>query len=330
MTKKRILNNEIAIYQTKNGALELRQDIKHETIWATQAQIAQIFGVNPQAITKHIKNVYQDRELIKKGTCSKMEQVRIEGSRRIVRSLDVYNLDVIISVGYRINSKLGTKFRQWATKTLRSYITDGYAIDRSRVQKNYDAFLEAVADVKALLPTGSMIDNKSVLELIALFSDTWLSLEAYDTDRLIKTGTIRKDVKVTADALAKALSELKAELIRKGEATELFGVDRHSDSIAGIVGDVMQSFGGKSVYSTIEERAAHLLYFIVKNHPFTDGNKRSGAYAFVWYLKKAGILHKANITPSALTALTLLVAESRSDNKERIIRLILQLLQKSK
>ena len=219
-------------------------------------------------------------------------------------------------------------FRQWSTKTLRSYIIDGYAINRSRIRKNYDAFLQAVDEVKALLPAGTIIDNESVLELITLFSDTWLSLEAYDTDRLIKKGVTKKDVTLTATALTKALAELKAELMRKGEATNLFGSDRHKDAVAGIVGDVMQSFGGKPVYSTIEERAAHLLYFIVKNHPFTDGNKRSGAYAFIWYLQKAGILNASRITPPALTALTLLVAETESKQKERTINLILQMLKR--
>lgn len=330
MAKKIEPQNNIVIYQTSKGALALRGDIKHETIWATQAQIADIFGVNSQAITKHIKNIYQEGELFKEATCSKMEQVRVEGGRTIRRSLDIYSLDIIISAGYRINSNLGTKFRQWATKTLRSYIVDGYAIDRSRVQKNYTAFMEAVAEVRALLPTGSSIDNESILELISLFSDTWLSLEAYDTDRLEKTGISKKSVKVTADQLTNALTTLKVELIKKGEATDLFGAERHRESIAGIVGDVMQSFGGKPVYATIEEKAAHILYFIVKNHPFVDGNKRNGAYAFIWYLQKAGILDITKITPPALTALTLLVAESEAAQKERMIRLILQLLRNSK
>jgi len=130
-------DNQIAVYQTKTGAIEFRRDLKNETIWATQAQMAEVFGVNSQAVTKHLKNIYQEGELSEKSTCSKMEQVQKEGNRLIKRSLDIYNLDAIISVGYRISSKMGTKFRQWATKTLHSYIVSGYAINRSRVGRNY-------------------------------------------------------------------------------------------------------------------------------------------------------------------------------------------------
>jgi prophage maintenance system killer protein len=327
---KNINKNEgqIAIYQTKTGAIEFRRDFKNETIWATQAQMAEVFGVNPQAVTKHLKNVYQEGELLKKATCSKLEQVQTEGGRSVKRNLEVYNLDAIISVGYRISSKMGTKFRQWATKTLRSYIVNGYTINRSRIALNYDSFLKAVEDVKALLPAGAEIDNKDVLELITLFSETWLSLDAYDKDEMVKSGSTKKAASLTAEKLRQALADFKSELAAKGEAGDLFGAERQKDSIAGIVGNVMQSFGGRPVYPSVEEKAAHLLYFMVKNHPFVDGNKRSGAYAFIWFLQKAGILNRAKLTPPALTAMTLLVAESNPKNIDRMIRLILQLLKK--
>jgi len=319
---------ELVVYQTKTGAIEFRRDLKNETIWATQAQMAQVFGVNSPAITKHLKNIYQEEELSKKATCSKLEQVQSEGGRQVKRKVEVYNLDAIISVGYRISSKMGTKFRQWATKTLRSYIVDGYAINRSRIAKNYNSFLTAVAEVKALLPVDYNIDNESVLELIKFFSETWLSLDAYDKDISVQGGLTKKYVVLTAEKLVEALESFKIELIKKNEAADLFGVEREKGNIAGIVGNVMQSFGGRPVYPSVEEKAAHLLYFMVKNHPFVDGNKRSGACAFVWFLQKAGILNRAKITPPALTALTLLVAESDPKNKERMIRLILQLLKK--
>jgi len=327
MAKKIEPQNKIAIYQTPKGALELQSDVRRETIWATQAQIAKLFNVERSVITKHIRNILKDGELKENQVCAKFAHTAEDGK---IYQVQFYNLDIILSIGYRTNSVRAISFRQWATKTLRSYIVDGYAINRSRIQKNYSSFLQAVAEVKALLPEGSVVDNESILELISLFSDTWLSLEAYDTDRLVGKGTTKKSVKLTADKLMQALSDFKSELIKKGDATDLFGTDRHKDSISGIVSDVMQSFGGKSVYSTVEEKAAHLLYFIVKNHPFIDGNKRSGAYAFVWYLQKAGILNKTKITPPALTALTLLVAESESRNKERTIGLILQLLKINK
>lgn len=325
MAKTSTSKNKVAIYQTAKGSLELQGDVKHETIWATQAQISELFEVERSVITKHIRNIIKDGELDQNRVCAKFAHTAEDGK---IYQVQFYNLDIILAVGYRANSVKAIAFRQWATKTLRAYIVDGYAINRSRVQKNYDTFMEAVAGVKALLPAGTMVDNESVLELITLFSDTWLSLEAYDTDRLIKKGSTKKDAKLTSAALKEALVELKSELMRKGEATDLFGVDRHGDSVVGIVGDVMQSFGGKPLYPTVEERAAHLLYFIVKNHPFTDGNKRSGAYAFIWYLRKAGILDTTRITPPALTALTLLVAETESKQKDRTINLILQILKR--
>ena len=164
--------NKIIIYQGKDGAVELRRSAANETLWATQTQMAQIFGVNSQAITKHLQNIYRERELDKKATCSKMEQVQIEGGRKVIRITAVYNLDAIISVGYRISSVAGTKFRQWATKTLRHHIVDGFTINKKRLAKNYDAFLSAVENVKKLLPSGGQIKPEDALELIKMFAST--------------------------------------------------------------------------------------------------------------------------------------------------------------
>jgi hypothetical protein len=179
-----------------------------------------------------------------------------------------------------------------------------------------------------LLPAGTPIGSADVLELVSAFADTWLSLDAYDKDELVTKGATRKSVALTAELLSEALAAFKASLMGKGEATDLFGKERGAGGVAGIVGNVMQSFGGKAMYPTVEEKAAHLLYFIVKNHPFADGNKRSGAYAFVWFLHRAGALDRERMTPSALTALTLLIAESEPKNKDRVVRLVLQLLKK--
>ncbi len=317
---------EMVIYQTKSGALELRGDIENETIWATQADMAQVFGVNSQAITKHIKNIYHEHELEKNSTCSKMEQVRIEGNRKIKRNLEIYNLDVIIAVGYRINSVMGTNFRVWATKTLREHITKGYTINRKRVGQNYDAFMKAVGDVQALLPEQVTLDPKAVLELIKEFATTFISLDAYDKESLVLKGITKKKVTLVGADLVEAISELKRELMKKGEATDMFASERRQGSIEGIIGNVMQSFGGKSVYPTVEEKAAHLLYFMVKNHPFSDGNKRSGAFAFVWFLRKVGVKGARNINPPALTAITLLIAESDPAKKDQMVALVTQML----
>ncbi len=317
--------NKIVIYQTKTGAIELRGDVGKETIWATQAQIADIFSVERSVVTKHIRNILNDKELNEKSVCANFAHTAADGK---IYQVQFYSLDVILAVGYRANSARAIEFRQWATKTLHGYIVDGYVINKSRIAKNYAQFLEAIENIKHLLPAGTNIDYASVLELISAFADTWVSLAAYDEDKLAATGATKRTVVVTANQLVEALGAFKQELIKKSEASNLFGVERHKESVAGIVGNVMQSFGGAPIYPTVEERAAHLLYFMVKNHPFADGNKRSGAYAFIWFLKKAGVLDRAKITPPALTALTLFVAESDPKNKDRMIRLVLQLLKK--
>ena len=319
-------NQQLIIYQTKSGALELRTDVANETIWANRMQMAKMFGVNPQAISKHIQNIYKEKELFKKTTSSKMELVQNESGREVRRQVDIYNLDVLIATGYRINSVVGTKFRQWATKTLHSYITDGYMINKNRVSKNYRQFLEAVNNVKKLLPKSANIDAESVLELISMFASTWLSLDAYDKGALETKGATKKNINLTVEKLSENLGKLKQKLIKKKQATDLFGSEQRSGTLAGIVGNVMQTFGGHELYASIEEKAAHLLYFIVKDHPFADGNKRSGAFAFAWFLSQAKILDISKITPPALTALTVLVAESNPKEKDKMIKLILTLL----
>lgn len=324
MKKEQITkNNSIAVYQAKNGAIELRADSKLETVWATQAQIADVFDIERSVVTKHINNVIKTGELNEKSVCAKIAHTATDGK---VYSVNMYNLDVILAVGYRTNSSRAVMFRQWATKTLREYITKGFLINRLKIKNNYQQFINAINDIKKLIPTESNIDTDSILELVTAFADTWVSLDAYDKDNLVTVGNTKKQVNLTAKQLNKFLSEFKEELIKKGEATDIFGRERQKDVLAGIIGNVMQSYSGKALYFTIEEKAAHLLYFIVKNHPFIDGNKRSGAFAFVWFLRKAGLLNRSKITPPALTALTLFIAESDPKNKERMIKVVLQLL----
>lgn len=324
-TKKNI--DDTVIYQTKNGAITLKQNASADMLWATQNQMADIFEVKRPAVTKHIRNILKDKELDANSVRSKMEHTAKDGKTYEVQ---FYSLDVILAVGYRINSKKAISFRQWATKTLKEHIYKGYTINRNRIQKNYSEFLKAVDDVKALLPSDTTIDHNAVLELVTLFADTWFSLDAYDKDKLVTQGVTKKKVSLTAEKLNKALAELKQNLIAKNEATDIFGVERTKDSIAGIIGNVMQSFGGEELYPSIEEKAAHLLYFIIKNHPFIDGNKRSGAYAFIWFLRHTKVLDLTRITPPALTAITLLIAESSPKNKDKMIGLVCTLLAKRK
>lgn len=300
MTKKiTIPKSQIIIYQSNTGALEFKGDFEKETIWASLQQIVDLFGTDKSGISRHIKNIYETGELGKDATVAKIATVQKEGSRDIKRNIEYYNLDMILSIGYRVNSKKATAFRQWATRVLKKHILEGYTINKKRLAKNYQSFLQAVDSVKKFLPISSELKTSDVLDLIKMFASTWISLDAYDKTILPKGGDIKKQIVITVDELSFALTDLKNELIRKGEASELFGQEKQKDGIGNIVGNVFQSFGEKDLYPTLEEKVAHLLYFVVKNHPFIDGNKRSGAFAFVWFLRKAKMLDVSKISPEA-------------------------------
>ncbi|MBU1616408.1 MAG: virulence RhuM family protein [Candidatus Margulisbacteria bacterium] len=323
--KKKTSNNQIAIYQSPGGALELKADAGKETIWATQAQIAGIFGIERSVITKHISNILKDKELNQKQVCANFAHTAEDGK---IYQVQFYNLDVVLAVGYRTNSPRAIEFRRWATKILHEYIVRGYSINRKRIVRNYGSFMRAVESVRAILPPESQVDTASILELINLFADTWFSLAAYDKGSFGKGKITRKKAVLAAADLSTGIAELKAQLFKKGEASELFALERGRGSFEGIVGNVMQTFGGKDLYPNIEEKAAHLLYFIVKNHPFVDGNKRSGAFAFVWFLRRMGRLNVTRLTPAALTSITLLIAESHPKEKEKMVGLVAMLIRK--
>ncbi len=320
---------QLVIYQAKNGAIAFRGDFDRETIWGTQKQIAEVFGIDRSVVAKHIKNIFKDKELDKKLVCAKFAQTTKHGAiknKTQTREVSFYNLDIILAIGYRTNSVKAIEFRKWATKTLKQYLLKGYAINKKRIGQNYAQFMRAIADIKALLPKRSSAQTKDILELVQAFANTWFSLEAYDNNRLPKKGLSKKQAIFTAKELGQALQKFKKDLLRKKQATDLFGQERTADAVAGIVGNVFQSVLGKDAYPTTEKKAAHLLYFIVKDHPFIDGNKRCGAFAFIWFLDQVGLL-RANFTPEALTALTLLIAESKPKDKEKMIGLVLLFLQ---
>ena len=237
-----------------------------------------------------------------------------------------YSLDVVLAVGYRTNSKIAIDFRKWATKVLRQHILEGYTINRRLISRNYQSYLKAVENVKKYLPVSDKLKTSDVLDLVKMFASTWLSLDSYDKDGLPKKGSTKRQITVTSNDLSEALSNLKESLIKQGIATDLFGQGRQKNDVDSIIKNVFQSYAGKDLYPTLEEKAANLLYFIAKGHPFLDGNKRSAAFAFVWFLRKANILNISEITPEALTALTLLVAESNPKDKGKIIGLILMLI----
>ena len=320
--------DRLVIYQGPAGDVEVRLDSGQETILLTQQQVAQLFGVQKAAISKHVNNVFDSGELDKNSTVSVLETVQTEGERHILRKIEYYNLDLVLSVGYRVNSLSATKFRQWATKTLREHILKGYTINRKRIAKNYGSFIKAVESVRALLPASAKVETSDIIELIKLFAGTWFSLAAYDRGSFGKGKVTRKKVGLAAGELAVGIAVLKAELLKKGEASDLFALARGDGLLEGIFGNVMQTFGGRDLYPSLEEKAAHLLYFIVKNHPFADGNKRSGAFAFIWFLRRTGRLNPAQMSPAALTALTLLIAESHPRDKEKMTGLVAMLLRK--
>lgn len=314
------MNDDLAIYQTENGGLEISIDSNKDTIWATQAQMCILFDKDQSVISRHLKNVFKSDELDEK---SNMQKMHIPNSDKPVI---FYNLDVILSVGYRVNSVNATKFRRWATGILHKHIVDGYTINEKVIRNNYNNFIDTIQNMKALLPYNNKISNDDILELIKTYANTWFSLEAYDNDNLENSGKTKDFIEVNIDDLLTALKNLKKDLINKHEATDLFATERQKGSVEGIFNNIMQSFYGTDLYQTVEEKASNLLYFMVKNHPFIDGNKRSGAYSFVWFLQKNKILNLNRITPNVLTILTLLIAESNPKDKDKMIKLILQLL----
>jgi len=323
--------NEVLVFQAKSGAIELKGDFSNETLWANQSQIAEVFGVDRTVITKHIRNILNDKELDEKVVCAKFAHTTSHGAmpgKTQKQEVTHYNLDIILSVGYRTNSNVAIKFRQWANSVLKSHITKGYSINSSYIQQNYEKFILAINDVKSLLPNAGTISNTEILDLVKLFADTWFSLDSYDKSILPQKGATKKSVTITSNELGAALEELKSELISQKQATELFAQVRQVGNLQNIISNVFQSFGGKDLYPSLELKAANLLYFVIKNHPFVDGNKRSGAFAFIWFLNKAGILDKNKINPQTLTALTILIAESNMKDKERMVGIVLLLLQK--
>jgi prophage maintenance system killer protein len=315
---------KIIIYQSKTGKIEFKGDFEKDTVWGSLNQIADLFERDKSVISRHIKNIFRTGELNKNSVVAKIATTASDGK---IYQVDYYNLDVILSVGYRVDSKQATQFRIWATKTLKQHLLKGYTINKKQISKNYQSFTKAISNIKAVLPEKQKVRNEEILELVNVFANTWFSLDAYDKEKFPKRIYSKKKIEITAEELQDVLQKFKEELKKKKQASELFGQERNKEAVRGVIGSVFQSFGGKDVYPSVEEKSAHILYFIIKNHPFVDGNKRSAAFSFVWFLRKADILRVA-FTPEALTALTILIAESNPKDKEKMIKLVLLLLGK--
>lgn len=326
--------DEVLIYQNEAGQTAVEVRVEHDTLWLSMPQIADLFGVNIPAISKHIRNIYESGELDSSSTVSKKETVRLEGRRQVKRSLDFYNLDIVISVGYRVNSAQATHFRVWANRVLKDYLVQGYALNTQRLQTQQEQIkqLERTLTLfqQNLIDQASLPEARGLVRVIADYARTFVLLNQFDSERLPTTDfntTISYEIR--RDEAEAGIAALKADLMARNEASELFGSQK-DDSLAGILGSIIQSFGGELLYPSVEEQAAHLLYFVIKDHPFSDGNKRIGAFLFIWFLQRNQHHLKAGgepkINDNALAAIALLIAQSDPRHKALMIHLIMNLI----
>jgi prophage maintenance system killer protein len=314
----------IVLYQTEDGQTALDVQLKDETVWLTQAQMADLFQRDQSVISRHLNNVFKEGELPRQ---SNMQKMHIALADKPVTS---YNLDVIISVGYRVKSQRGTQFRIWATSVLKDYLVRGYAHNQRRLaEKGIDEVRGVLALLADTLEQQQLVNDTglAVLNLVRRYGLTWKLLLQYDEDRLVLPATAYKSNGTTFDlaVVRRAIDCLRAELAAKGEATDLFGRER-GDSLAALLGAIHQTFGGQELYPSIEEKAAHLLYFVIKDHPFTDGNKRIGSFLFLLYLQTSTLTGSVRFDNKGLVALALLIAASDPAQKELMIRLSVNLL----
>lgn len=317
---------EIIIYKSKEGKATLEVKLQKETVWLTQAQIALLFDTERSVITKHLGNIFKSGELNKKSNVQKMH---IANSDKLVK---FYNLDAIIAVGYRVNSKRATQFRIWATKIIRDYLLKGFAINQKRLQeRGLQEFEQAIGLIKKTIESKQLTTKETdgLLKVITDYASSWLVLQKYDKGEIDikKTTIIKYDLSYENTKIA--IDELKSNLIKKKQATEIFGLERQN-SFQAIIGNLYQTFGGKKLYPSIEGKAAHLLYFVIKDHPFVDGNKRIASFLFIVFLARNKHLFKKNgerkFNNNGLVALALLVAESNPKQKDVIIKLIMNFL----
>jgi len=330
--KKSQKGKGLVIYQTKKGDVELRGDFSNDTMWATQAQIADLFNAERSVVTKHIRNIFKDNELDKDSVCAKFAHTADDGK---TYNVQFYNLDVVLSVGYRTNSVKAIEFRKWASSVIKDYLLKGYIVNEKRLKEHTTAKLGELEKTIALITSVknkhlSDSESEGLLTIIKQYTDTWTTLVEFDEGKLQKSSSKKKGKVPDVPKTFEAIDEFKKNLLKKGEATDIFAQERNIGDFEGVLKGLGQTFGGKELYPGINEKAAHLLYFVVKDHMFVDGNKRTGAFLFLRFLyenkhltdKKGAV----KINDSALTALTLLVAESDPKEKEVMIALITQLI----
>ncbi|MHB1666072.1 RhuM family protein [Thiomonas sp.] len=320
---------EVAIYQTDQGAIEVK--LEKESIWLTQRQMGELFDTSTDNIGLHLKRIFAESELDEIATTEESSVVQQEGDRRITRRVRHYNLDAVISVGYRVNSKKGVQFRQWATRLLKQHLLQGYTLNQQRFEANARELKAALrligktADSAAL----STDSGRGLVEVVTRYTRTFLWLQRYDEGLLAEPTGQPGGILPTAEEARQSIAALKTDLLARGEAGGLFGQER-DDGLVAILGNLDQSAFGEAAYPTVEAKAAHLLYFVIKNHPLSDGNKRSAALLFLEFLQRNGRLIRPDGSPVVndvgLAALALLVAESNPRDKDVLIRLIMNML----
>lgn len=328
---QKLTRGKIAIYRAKNSEIQLKVKFEEDSIWITQKQIAYLFGTQRPAITKHLHNIFKSKELEENSVCSILEHTARDGKKYKTK---FYNLDVIISVGYRVNSTRATQFRIWATNILKQYLIEGYALNERRLQEQVQKF-QSLQNAILLIGTVKAkkeLDYNEAMGLLAIINDYSYALrllDDYDNKNLkISQISVEEKFRITYEDAVNAIRQLKL----KFAGHDLFGVER-DQSFRSSIGSVYQTFDGKDLYPSIEEKAANLLYFIVKNHSFIDGNKRIAVSIFLWLLERNGLLYKADgskrLADNALVALTLMIAESDPIDRDVIITLVVNLINKN-
>ena len=320
---------QIQLYQAANGALEIVVDTNHDNIWLTQDQIAFIFDKSVKTVNEHINNIFKEEEVLESECLRKVSKSGISRNS-FVKPKNYYNLDLVLSVGYRTNSKQATKFRQWANTILKDYLVKGYSLNQKLLERQNDQVLEIRQTLDFLVKNSKALPNQNqFLEILEKYTDSLVVLNQFDEDRIV-TNDKATSVKIEIADFLDVIASTKAKLIEQNEATELFG-QMYEGKFEGSIGAVYQSFGGQDVYPTLEQKAANLLYLVIKNHSFADGNKRIGSILFIYFLAKNKFLHKptgqAKIDENTLVALALLIAQSKAEDKEIMIKLVIRLIQ---
>ena len=326
--------NTIEIYQPKKGLPTVEVKIAEETVWLTQRLMAELFQTTPQNITLHLNKIFKEEELVQKATCKDFLQVQMEGDRKVRRKRKFYNLDAIISVGYRIKSKTATQFRIWATNTLRDHLVKGYTINEKRLQQQAQKYQELQKSVKLLenvlaLDEITQDQARGIIEVVTDYAYALDILDQYDFKTLkVKKITKKEYFKLDYETAVTLIQNLKMQF----GGSDIFGVQK-DDSFQSSIATIYQSAGGKDAYPSVEEKAAHLLYFVTKNHSFVDGNKRIAATLFVYFLNQNKILYRKDgskrLPDTTLVALTVLIAQSKPEEMETIIKVIVNLINKN-